>query len=120
MDKSTLKDILELLGVTASSVLASFMGGIVGLAFLRGLTPVQVVVTIVSGLGLGSYGGAALVAYLNLPAPTAGVLSFLGGVLAMPLLGMAFAVISRIRNKPEALLPMLKDTSEKPPEEPKP
>lgn len=99
MDKSILSQALEQIGVTLSAAIAAIFGAIASLAFAKNLTPRQAIMIVFAGIGTGSFGGGAIVAYLKWPPVVGGFCAFLLGVLAMPLLGAAFKVAERIRNR---------------------
>ncbi len=90
---------LDNVGVTLAVAIASMLGAVGGLAFAKGLTPLQALVIVVLGVGFGSFGSQAAVAYLNLTPVSAGFVALLGGVLAMPILGLLFGVFARLRDR---------------------
>ncbi len=94
---------LDAVGVTLAAALASVFGAIAGLAFAKDVTPKQAVVIVLTGIGTGSFGSAGLVAYWQLSPAVAGGLAFILAVVAMPLLGLAFGIVSRWRGNADNL-----------------
>lgn len=101
--KEFAQQFLDTVGVTLAAALASLFGAIAGLAFAKGVTPVQAIVIVLTGVGTGSFGSAGLVSYWQLSPGIAGGLAFILAVVAMPLLGLAFGVVTRWRGKADTL-----------------
>ena len=121
MEKSLLEQFYEVIGFTLTASLAALFGSVAALAFIK-VTLRQAIFVVFAGLGLGSYGGAALVAYFQLPPVAAGLLSFLLAALAMPILGFLFAVASRLNKRADRVADAAIDKVAGPekPEDPKP
>ena len=125
MEKSLLQQFYDVLGFTLTASLAALFGSVAALAFIKGITLRQAIFVVFAGLGLGSYGGAALVAYFQLPSVAAGLISFLLAALAMPILGFLFAVASRLNKRADRVADAAIERVAGPqtpdkPEEPKP
>lgn len=97
--KDFAQQFLDAVGVTLAAALASLFGAVAGLAFAKGVTPGQAVVIVLTGVGTGSFGSAGLISYWQLSPGVAAGLAFILAVVAMPLLGLAFAVVTRWRGK---------------------
>jgi len=107
--KEFAQQFLDTVGVTLAAAFASLFGAVAGLAFAKDVTPRQAIVIVLAGVGTGSFGSAGIVAYWNLSPPTAGAIAFILGVLAMPILGLAFGVVSRWRSKSDSLADRIAD-----------
>lgn len=94
---------LDAVGVTLAAAIASLFGAFAGLAFAKDVSPRQAVVIVLTGIGTGSFGSAGIIAYWQLSPGIAGAAAFALAVLAMPLLGMAFGVVSRWRTRSDSL-----------------
>lgn len=99
MDKGFVQDFFNVVGVTLAAAIASVFGAVAGLAFAKNVTPRQEIIIVLAGVGTGSFGSAGIVSYWQLSTPTAGAIAFGLGVVAMPLLGLAFGLVSRWRDK---------------------
>ena len=97
--KEFAQQFLDLVGVTLAAAIASLFGAVAGLAFAKDVTPRQAVVIVLTGVGTGSFGSAGLIAYFQLPPGIAGAAAFGLAVIAMPLLGLAFALFARWRDR---------------------
>jgi hypothetical protein len=107
--KEFAQEFLAVVGVTLAAALASLFGAMAGLAFAKGVTPRQAIVIVLAGVGTGSFGSAGIVAYWQLSPATAGAVAFILAVLAMPLLGLAFGIVSRWRGKADNLADRIAD-----------
>lgn len=101
--KEFAQQFLDAVGVTLAAAIASLFGAFAGLAFAKDVTPRQAVVIVLAGVGTGSFGSAGIIAYWQLSPGIAGAAAFVLAVLAMPLLGMAFGVVSRWRGRADNL-----------------
>ena len=101
--KEFAQQFLDTVGVTLAAAFASLFGAVAGLAFAKDVTPRQAIVIVLAGVGTGSFGSAGIVDHWNLSPPTAGAISFTLGVLAMPILGLAFGIVSRWRGRADNL-----------------
>lgn len=97
--KEFAQQFLDAVGVTLAAALASVFGAVAGLAFAKGVTPRQAIVIVLTGIGTGSFGSAGLISYWQLSPGVAGGLAFILAVVAMPLLGLAFGVVTRWRGQ---------------------
>jgi len=120
MDKSFAQQFLDIVGVTLAAAIASLFGAIAGLAFAKNVSPRQATVIVLTGVGTGSFGSAGLIAYFQLPPGIAGAAAFLLAVVAMPLLGLAFGLVSRLRDKAPAIADRGVDKVLPPPPSPPP
>jgi len=89
----------DAVGVPLVAVIASVLGAVGGLAFADKVTPRMAAIIVAMGVGFGSFGSQAAVAYLTLNPLVAGFIGFLGGILSMPILGLVFGVFARWRDK---------------------
>lgn len=101
--KDFAQQFLDAVGVTLAAALASLFGAVAGLAFAKNITARQAVVVVLTGIGTGSFGSAGLISYWQLAPGVAGGLAFLLAVVAMPLLGLAFGIVSRWRGQSDNL-----------------
>lgn len=101
--KEFAQEFVATVGVTLAAAMASLFGAMAGLAFAKDVTPRQAIVIVLAGVGTGSFGSAGIVTYWQLSPGMAGAVAFFLAVLAMPLLGLAFGVVSRWRGKADNL-----------------
>lgn len=116
--KEFAQQFLDTVGVTLAAAFASLFGAVAGLAFAKDVTPKQAIVIVLAGVGTGSFGSAGIVAYWQLSPATAGAIAFFLAVVAMPLLGLGFGIVSRWRSKSDNLADRAADKvlGPKPPE----
>jgi hypothetical protein len=94
-----LVDFFELFGLKLSMVVAALIGAVASLAFAKSLSTAQALTIVFCGLGFGTFGSGALVGYLQWHPTVAGGIAFVLSVLAMPILGLAFGFVSRLRDR---------------------
>lgn len=107
--KEFANEFLATVGVTLAAALASLFGAVAGLAFAKDVTPRQAIVIVPAGVGTGSFGSAGIVAYWQLSPATAGAIAFFLAVVAMPLLGLGFGIVSRWRGRSDNIADRVAD-----------
>lgn len=120
MDKGFAQQFLDIVGVTLAAAIASLFGAIAGLAFANTVSPRQAIIVVLTGVGTGSFGSAGLVAYFQLPPGIAGAAAFFLAVVAMPLLGLVFGLVFRLRDKAPSIADRGVDKVLPPPPSPPP
>ena len=84
---------LEALGIKPLTVIAGFVGSVVSLKFINGLSKWQSVTTVAAGTLVAAYCTPITVELLNLSPRLEAAIAFLGGLFGMSIAGAAINAI---------------------------
>jgi len=94
----------NILGIKVATAVAGFLGGVICLSWLRGLSHPQAAMAVFTGAVTAAYGTPALMFYLHWPAPVENFTAFFLGLTAMNIIPGLLKVSEMFRRNPGAFI----------------
>ena len=93
----------NVLGIKIATAVAGFLGGVICLSWLRGLSHPQAAMAVLTGAVTSAYGTPALMFYLHWPAPLENFAAFFIGLTAMNIIPGLLRISEMWRRNPTGL-----------------